>query len=343
MELNWLEDFLTLAITRNFSQAAELRNVTQPAFSRRIRNLEYWVGTTLVDRSQFPTALTPAGEAFRKTAQEIIDALRTGREEVQGFVPKAGEVVSIAASHTIAVSFFATWHAELQSVIGPVKARIIADHVAGCVEALITGNCDLMLAYSSPALPTLTDMGRYLSTTLAHELLVPVCAPDRKGAPRYGLKGNRQLPYLCYSGNSYLGRLTTSIIEREDLAGRLDYRYECSMSDVLKQGALGGAGVAWVPQRAVRDELAAGKLVLAGDDRHTAPLAISLFRKAELSRPEVERIWATCPGARPSAGLSRRKPAAGGPPPSDTLGYSTVTLLAKLRGLSTSVPRAQAV
>ena len=60
MELTWIEDFMTLSVTRNFSRAAETRNVSQPAFSRRIRNLEYWNGARLLDRSVFPVALTPA-------------------------------------------------------------------------------------------------------------------------------------------------------------------------------------------------------------------------------------------------------------------------------------------
>lgn len=297
MEVNWLEDFLTLSITRNFSRAAELRNVTQPAFSRRIRNLEYWVGAVLIDRSLFPISLTPAGEAFRKTAQETLDTLRNGREEAQGLMPKSGEIVAIAASHTIAVSFFAEWHAELQASTGAIKARVIADNVAGCVEALITGHCDLMLAYSSAALPTLAQMNRYPSAALVSERLVPVSAPASSGSARYTLASREFLPYLCYPRNSYLGRLTASVIDREDLAARLDFRYECSMSDVLKSGVLAGAGIAWIPELAVRDELAAGALVYAGDDRHTATLGISLYRQAELSRPEVERIWNACLGA----------------------------------------------
>ncbi len=294
MEMNWLEDFLTLSVTRNFSRAAELRNVTQPAFSRRIRNLEYWVGAVLIDRSLFPVGLTQAGEAFRTTAQEVLDALRSGREEAQGLVPRAGEVVSIAASHTIAVSFFGDWHASLQTQIGPVKARVIADHVAGCVEALISGSCELMLSYSSPALPTLAEIGRYPSVTLAWERLIPVSAPDKKGRARYDLRRGTTLPYLCYSGNSYLGRVTAAVVEREALANQLEFSYECSMSDVLKRGALAGAGIAWIPELAVRDELAAGLLVQAGADHHTAPMAITLFRQSEPARGDVERIWAAC-------------------------------------------------
>ena len=37
LETKWLEDFVALAATRSFSQAATRRFVTQPAFSRRIR------------------------------------------------------------------------------------------------------------------------------------------------------------------------------------------------------------------------------------------------------------------------------------------------------------------
>ena len=58
LESKWLEDFSALAATRSFSQAAERRFVTQPAFSRRIRSLEAALGLTLVNRSRTPIELT---------------------------------------------------------------------------------------------------------------------------------------------------------------------------------------------------------------------------------------------------------------------------------------------
>ncbi len=54
METKWLEDFVSLAETRSFSRSAQLRHVTQPAFSRRIQALEAWAGIDLVDRSSYP-------------------------------------------------------------------------------------------------------------------------------------------------------------------------------------------------------------------------------------------------------------------------------------------------
>ena len=54
MNLTWLEDFLALAASGNFSRAAEERHMTQPAFSRRVRALEEWLGAELFDRSEQP-------------------------------------------------------------------------------------------------------------------------------------------------------------------------------------------------------------------------------------------------------------------------------------------------
>ena len=89
MEIKWLEDFLTVASTGSFSKAAEQRNVTQPAFSRRIKSLELWLGTDLIDRSTYPTKLTKNGLAFRETAEEAV---------AMGIVPK----VTIAKARTLA-------------------------------------------------------------------------------------------------------------------------------------------------------------------------------------------------------------------------------------------------
>jgi len=51
MDTKWLEDFISLAETGSFSRSAEMRHVTQPAFSRRIQSLESWLGTDLIDRT----------------------------------------------------------------------------------------------------------------------------------------------------------------------------------------------------------------------------------------------------------------------------------------------------
>ncbi len=87
MQLKWMEDFIALAQERSFTRAAELRHVTHPAFGRRIRALEAWAGTALVERGGAqeqdaghprgrggaggPVRLTAAGTAFLATAEQL--------------------------------------------------------------------------------------------------------------------------------------------------------------------------------------------------------------------------------------------------------------------------------
>ena len=71
MNLSWLEDFLALAASGNFSRAADERHMTQPAFSRRVRALEDWLGVDLFDRSSQPAQLTETGNWFRQVAQDL--------------------------------------------------------------------------------------------------------------------------------------------------------------------------------------------------------------------------------------------------------------------------------
>src|SRR4029453_13537548 len=93
MNLIWLEDFLALASTGNFSRAAEERHMTQPAFSRRIRALEEWLGVVLIDRTTHPVALTEAGEWFRSVAQDILARV--------GQIPDEARAIADATSATL--------------------------------------------------------------------------------------------------------------------------------------------------------------------------------------------------------------------------------------------------
>ena len=96
METKWLEDFVSLAETRSFSRSAQLRHVTQPAFSRRIQALEAWAGTDLVDRSSYPTRLTPAGETLYAQSIEMLQALDNTRAMLRGHASAGQDVIEVA-------------------------------------------------------------------------------------------------------------------------------------------------------------------------------------------------------------------------------------------------------
>ncbi|WP_287809147.1 LysR family transcriptional regulator, partial [Pseudomonas sp.] len=114
LESKWLEDFSALAATRSFSQAAERRFVTQPAFSRRIRSLEAALGLQLVNRSRTPIELTAAGQLFLVTARTVVEQLGEVLRHLHHLEGGQGEVMQVAAAHSLALGFFPSWIAQLR-------------------------------------------------------------------------------------------------------------------------------------------------------------------------------------------------------------------------------------
>jgi len=109
MQGKWLEDFLLLAQERSFTRAAELRHVTHPAFGRRIRALEAWAGTPLVEPGGGPVRLTPAGEAFRDTAEQLVRTLAQSHDELQAVAGRQARVITLATGRTLARTIVADW------------------------------------------------------------------------------------------------------------------------------------------------------------------------------------------------------------------------------------------
>lgn len=295
METKWLEDFVSLAETRSFSRSAQLRHVTQPAFSRRIQSLEAWAGTDLVDRSSYPTRLTPAGQTLYDQALEMLQALQSTRATLRAHTAAAQDVIEFAVPHTLAFTFFPSWLSGLRETCGPIKSRLIAMNVHDAVLRLVEGSCDLLIAYQHAAQPIQLDAGRYEMLHLGSEVLSPYVRPDAQGLPQYALPGSPQqpLPYLAYAPGAYLGRAVDQMLKQSSTPVHLDRIYETDMAEGLKAMALEGHGIAFLPASAVRKEVRARKLVSAGGSLETA-LDIRIYRERSSTRKAkgpVEQFW----------------------------------------------------
>lgn len=302
METKWLEDFVSLAETRSFSRSAQLRHVTQPAFSRRIQALEAWAGTDLVDRSSYPTRLTPAGETLHAQALEVLQSLQGMRAMLRGYSAAAHDVVLFAVPHTLAFTFFPGWMSGLRESFGPIKSRLIALNVHDAVMRLVEGGCDLLIAYHHPSQPLQLDADRYEMVTLGSETLAAYSRPGAQGQPLHRLPGEfaRPLPYLGYAPGAYLGSLTELILKQAPAPVHLDRVYETDMAEGLKVMALEGHGLAFLPSSAVRRELRAQRLVPAADpaqpDGFALTMEIRAYREKPLGREApkgaAQALWA---------------------------------------------------
>jgi LysR family transcriptional regulator, hypochlorite-specific transcription factor HypT len=301
MESKWLEDFLSLAETGSFSKSAQLRHITQPAFSRRIQALETWLGADLIDRTAYPTRLTKAGEIFRPQALEILGQLNTTRLMLRGQSSKDTAVLDFALPHTLSLTFFPSWLTQVEKSFGVFQSRLTATNVHDAASRLVEGHCDFLMAYHHPSQPLQLDPQRYEFLVLGQEAFAAFCIPDdakRNDRPRFDLNSKTRLvPYLGYSSGAYFSRMVDLVLSQTKPSLKLEKRYETDMAEGLKAMALEGHGVAFLPMSAVEQELKKRRLVQAGIH---APLVmqIRLYRmkpdslKSKTGKTQTRiRLW----------------------------------------------------
>ncbi|QLF94340.1 LysR family transcriptional regulator [Pseudomonas sp. ABC1] len=82
MDLKQLRYLLALNEHRSFVRGADAMNITQPAFSRSIQNLEQELGCQLVDRRQKELPPTPEGQVVLQHARLLVQGARNLVNEV---------------------------------------------------------------------------------------------------------------------------------------------------------------------------------------------------------------------------------------------------------------------
>ncbi len=323
MHIRWLEDFVCLAEAGSLARAAELRNVTPPAFGRRMQAVEVWAGAPLIDRSVFPVRLTAEGRQFLEAAQSALHTLEETRLALRAAHRVDASTVVIATGKTLSRSLVPAWLAGLRHALrhDPVAAgfrtRLSTFAMHDALAMFTEGDADFLLCYSPPDLPVRLDEARYQFHPVGVERLVCVAAADAAGGPCFRLPGRGKsgapVPTIAYAETLTMGRMVNQEIARRKLAGRLDVVAVCDFAESVHEMVRQRMGLAWLPARLIADDLHAGRLVRAdigsvaeagteggqqggqhggqpGGNRDLV-LQIRLYRPRAPMRPLAEAFW----------------------------------------------------
>src|SRR5438132_12321942 len=100
MNLTHLKTFVAVAELRHFARAASACNVSQPAVSHQIAQLEEVVGAKLLNRTARRVSLTVAGEVMLEEARRILAAVDRARERMLEVTSGAVGRIRLGASAT---------------------------------------------------------------------------------------------------------------------------------------------------------------------------------------------------------------------------------------------------
>lgn len=260
MELKWLEDMLILLEEGNFSRAAERRHVTQPAFSRRIRSLESWLGMDFIDRSRNPIEISQAARSCAPEVRALINRFHELKSRMR-VEASARHRVSFAAQHTLAVSAFPPLIQLIQRSFEEVSYRLRSANKEDCQTLFLRGDTDFLLCYETDQTHGAISEDVASRLRLGKDRMVPVIG----GSMMYRLDADGRppdpVPFLAFPETSFLGHVVAqdclpALIQHHTV----DWVCESAFSSGIKELVLGGMGMAWLPSGLVRREVEGGRM-----------------------------------------------------------------------------------
>lgn len=128
-----LQTFLEVSRQKSVARAAEILNVSQPAVTKTLRELEAALGVTVVERAGRGIRVTRAGDIFLRHAGVAVTALREGVESVRLDGATAGKPIRVGALPTVSAQ------------IMPAAVMLFLQEDTGATIKIVTGENSVLL------------------------------------------------------------------------------------------------------------------------------------------------------------------------------------------------------
>ena len=297
MRLDWLEDIAAVLDTGSLTDAARRRNVSQPAFSRRLRAAEEAIGTKLIDRDRKPARLRPGVEALAPRLRAAAAEIRQLRVDLRlAATEDAGSLV-IAAQHSLATTRAAAIIERMDGAANIRGVRLRSANRDDCIRMIMVGEADIAIVHRTPAEQIWHRSSELEVTGLDAERLIPVATAAEADRLASG-----DLRLVAYPGDVFLGQVFAArIAPRLPEVLRIQPRAETALAPAAHSLAREGSGVAWLPETMVRTDLATGYLKDLSGTLPSALLELVCVRTTRAHGAAHDSAWARLTSSEPDS------------------------------------------
>jgi len=146
MEMHQVRYFLAVARTLNFTRAAEQCNVSQPALTRAIQQLEDELSGKLLRREGKLSHLTDLGARMVPLMQQCYESAIAAKTLAISLKKGSALAISLALSQTIELQLLAGCLAEMQRVFPGLQLKILRGNSAEISDYLKKGQVEIAIA-----------------------------------------------------------------------------------------------------------------------------------------------------------------------------------------------------
>ena len=176
MELRHLRYFVAVAEALNFTKAAALLRVAQPALSRRVQDLEDEIGVDLLKRSPRGVVLTAEGKAFLERTRHILKLSEESVEHVRALARGEEGELHIGYAPSPTVEILPPALAAFQKAFPRVRVLLHDFSEQELIEGLRNGKLELALM---PRGTGLQSVGLEFETLRSYPICVAVAPAHR--------------------------------------------------------------------------------------------------------------------------------------------------------------------
>jgi LysR family transcriptional regulator, hypochlorite-specific transcription factor HypT len=289
MRLEWIEDILAVAESGSFQAACEKRHVSQPAFSRRVRQIEQALGVALFDRTVRPARLAPHVHDQLDRMRELSAGMRDLALALRDTDRTRRRRIVIASQHAIAAT-------SAPEIIGrfaelDIDIRLRSANRDDCLAQLMTRRADIALIHDVAGTEEIPGSDFLEIIQIGTETLIPVCAGDRLETFFHGFEQG-ELPVIAYPIDVFLGQVQRRVIfPRLPTVGRVRPRLETALTLAALEFARTGLGVAWIPEHLTRADIRTGRLINLSKKLPAISMKLIAARLGDAISPIVEEVW----------------------------------------------------
>ncbi|PBC00627.1 LysR family transcriptional regulator [Mesorhizobium sp. WSM3860] len=284
-----LKTYLAVARTRNVTRAAGEVNLAQSSVSDQIQALEAELGARLFTRSRQGLELTPAGEALKPYAEELLALADDARAAIDATKAETAGSLSIGALETIASAKLPGWLADFQAGHPDIDIRL---KIAGSGELrrrLGEGGIDV--AFCFDRLGASEPDERFARRAVAAEPLVLIAPPggNRADVDLTELAENRFV--ATETGCVYRAMIDTAFTEAG--LGGPKLAAEVGSIDAIAGLVAAGAGFGLVPRLAVAAALDRGEVAeIAWPGPVRSAELVMIWRRRRVQPPALKLLLA---------------------------------------------------
>jgi len=246
MELYQVRFFLALYQTLNFTKAATLCNVTQPALTRAIQKLEGELGGLLFRRERGLTHPTDLGRLVKPHLEQVLAESESARSTAKAFLTMENAAISLGVMCTIGPLRFVGFLSHFQAAHPGIQVTLIEGTREDSLELLTSGKLDLaILAQPEPFDPNQFDV-----RPLYQESFMMMFPPGHR------FESMNAVPMAEVAGEKYLDRLNCeygAYIEQLCLAQdvAITVAFGSTREEWIQSMVLAGMGVCFMPEHSV--------------------------------------------------------------------------------------------